>query len=95
MQAHDATPIVYRGFKRGFKGVSFLLQLCVCIKSLQLGKKTLPTLIQTNETYESTQIDAFLSRNLKIDAFFEPKPKIDAFLKIDANGQRKEYKKAS
>ena len=58
-------------------------------------EKTLPTLIQTNETYESTQIDAFLSRNLKIDAFFEPKPKIDAFLKIDANGQRKEYKKAS
>jgi len=52
-------------------------------------------LIQTNETYESTQIDAILSRNLKIDAFFEPKPKIDAFLKIDANGQRKEYKKAS
>ena len=48
-------------------------------------EKTLPTLIQTNETYESTQIDAF----------FESKPKIDAFLKIDANGQRKEYKKAS
>ena len=48
-------------------------------------EKTLPTLIQTNETYESTQIDAF----------FEPKHKIDAFLKIDTNAQRQEYKKAS
>jgi len=48
-------------------------------------EKTLPTLIQTNETYESTQIDAF----------FESKPKIDAFLKIDANVQRQEYKMAS
>ena len=48
-------------------------------------EKTLPTLIQTNETYESTQIDAF----------FESKPKIDAFLKIDANAQRQEYKMAS
>jgi len=62
---------------------------------IKVIEKTLPTLIQTNETYESTQIDAFLSRNLKIDAFFESKPKIDAFLKIDANGRRKEYKKAS
>ena len=57
----------------------------ICIKDSVFIEKTLPTLIQTNETYESTQIDAF----------FEPKPKIDAFLKIDANGQRKEYKKAS
>ena len=48
-------------------------------------EKILPTLIQTNETYESTQIDAF----------FESKPKIDAFLKIDANAQRQEYKMAS
>ena len=48
-------------------------------------EKNLPTLIQTNETYESTQIDAF----------FESKPKIDAFLKIDANAQRQEYKMAS
>ena len=48
-------------------------------------EKTLSTLIQTNETYESTQIDAF----------FESKPKIDAFLKIDANAQRQEYKMAS
>ena len=48
-------------------------------------KKTLPTLIQTNETKKSTQIDAF----------FESKPKIDAFLKIDANAQRQEYKMAS
>ncbi|MBR2824291.1 MAG: hypothetical protein IKE24_11470 [Clostridia bacterium] len=47
--------------------------------------KTLPTLIQTNETEISTQIDAF----------FESKPKIDAFLKIDANAQRQEYKMAS
>ena len=67
----------------------------ICIKDSVFIEKTLPTLIQTNETYESTQIDAFLSRNLKIDAFFESKPKIDAFLKIDANGRRKEYKKAS
>ena len=45
-------------------------------------EKTLPTLIQTNETYESTQIDAF----------FESKPKIDAFLKIDANAQSRNTK---
>ena len=51
----------------------------------KMAEKNLPTLIQTNETYESTQIDAF----------FESKPKIDAFLKIDANAQRKEYKMAS
>ncbi len=38
-------------------------------------EKTLQTLIQTNETKKSTQIDAFL--------------------KIDANAQRQEYKKAS
>ena len=43
------------------------------------------SILQTNETYESTQIDAF----------FESKPKIDAFLKIDANAQRQEYKMAS
>ena len=55
------------------------------IASLTFLEKTLPTLIQTNETKKSTQIDAF----------FESKPKIDAFLKIDANGHRKEYKKAS
>ena len=48
-------------------------------------EKTLSTLIQTKETYESTQIDAF----------FESKPKIGAFLKIDANVQRQEYKMAS
>ena len=40
-----------------------------------MSEKPLPTLIQTNETYESTQIDAF----------FESKPKSDAFLKIDAD----------
>ena len=55
------------------------------LASLAFLEKTLPTLIQTNETYESTQIDAF----------FESKPKIDAFLKIDANAQRQEYKMAS
>ena len=44
----------------------------------QMAEKTLSTLIQTNDTYESTQIDAF----------FESKPKIDAFLKIDANAQK-------
>lgn len=48
-------------------------------------ERILPTLIQTNETKKSTQIDAF----------FESKPKIDAFLKIDANAQRQEYKMAS
>lgn len=45
---------------------------------LTVLEKTLSTLIQTNDTYESTQIDAF----------FESKPKIDAFLKIDANAQK-------
>ena len=55
------------------------------LASLTFLEKTLPTLIQTNETYESTQLDAF----------FESKPKIDAFLKIDANAQRQEYKMAS
>lgn len=45
-------------------------------------EKTLPTLIQTNETKKSTQIDAF----------FESKPKIDAFLKIDANAQSRNTK---
>ena len=54
-------------------------------EKIKVLEKTLPTLIQTNETYESTQIDAF----------FESKPKIDAFLKIDANAQRQEYKMAS
>ena len=52
---------------------------------IKVIEKTLPTLIQTNETKKSTQIDAF----------FESKPKIDAFLKIDANAQRQEYKLAS
>ena len=61
------------------------LYIILCIKVALVTEKNLPTLIQTNETYESTQIDEFLSRNIKIDAF----------LKIDANGQRKEYKKAS
>lgn len=50
---------------------------CLRIDSRFL-EKTLSTLIQTNDTYESTQIDAF----------FESKPKIDAFLKIDANAQK-------
>ena len=45
---------------------------------ITMSGKTLSTLIQTKETYESTQIDAF----------FESKPK------IDANVQRQEYKKA-
>jgi len=54
-------------------------------ENITLYEKTLPTLIQTNETKKSTQIDAF----------FESKPKIDAFLKIDANVQRQEYKMAS
>ena len=55
------------------------------IRPDRLIEKTLPTLIQTNETKNSTQIDAF----------FESKPKIDAFLNIDANAQRQEYKMAS
>ena len=54
-------------------------------KVVTVCEKTLPTLIQTNETKKSTQIDAF----------FESKSKIDAFLKIDANAQRQEYKMAS
>ena len=63
------------------------------LAGLTFLEKTLPTLIQTNETYESTQIDGFLSRNLKIDAFFESKPKIDAFLKIDANAKGRNTKR--
>jgi len=79
-------PVSFKGFQKGLQGVSdFPRELCVCIKYLSLGEKTLPTLIQTNETKKSTQIDAF----------FESKPKIDAFLKIDANAQRQEYKMAS
>ena len=86
------TPPVYRHRRANnqahlnmFKGCAFSNEPCDCIKSLKLGEKTLPTLIQTNETEISTQIDAF----------FESKPKIDAFLKIDANAQRQEYKMAS
>ena len=55
------------------------------LQEIKLIEKNLPTLIQTNETKKSTQIDAF----------FESKPKIDAFLKTDANAQRQEYKMAS
>ena len=68
--------------------VSELLTRLGTVGKTEINKvyeKTLSTLIQTNETYESTQIDAF----------FESKPKIDAFLKIDANAQRQEYKMAS
>jgi hypothetical protein len=50
------------------------LSIFLCIKVALVTEKTLPTLIQTNETKKSKQIDAF----------FESKPKIDAFLKIDA-----------
>ena len=67
----------------GFR--EFYLDLARKYGSGGVVEKTLSTLIQTNETYESTQIDAF----------FESKPKIDAFLKIDANAQRQEYKMAS
>ena len=68
--------------------VSELLTRLGTVGKTEINKvyeKTLPTLIQTNETKKSTQIDAF----------FESKPKIDAFLKIDANAQRQEYKMAS
>ena len=61
------------------------LSIFFCIKVALVTEKTLPALIQTNETKKSTQIDAF----------FESKPKIDAFSKIDANAQRQEYKMAS
>ena len=61
------------------------LYIILCIKVALVTEKTLPTLIQTNETKKSTQIDAF----------FESKPKLDAFLKIDAKVQRQEYKMAS
>ena len=62
------------------------------LAGLTFLEKTLSTLIQTNETYESTQIDAFFESKPKIDAFL----KIDAtFLKIDANVQRQAYKMAS
>ena len=65
--------------------VKLLVSLSNPTRNDKLIEKTLSTLIQTNETKKSTQIDAF----------FESKPKIDAFLKIDANAQRQEYKMAS
>ncbi len=40
------------------------LSIFLCIKVALVTEKTLPTLIQTNETKKSTQIDAIL----KIDA---------------------------
>lgn len=87
-------PVSLKGFQKGFQGVSlrgfrgvqiFLWEIMCLYQIPQLREKTLPTLIQTNETIKSTQIDAF----------FESKPKIDAFLKIDANAQSQEYKMAS
>ena len=75
--------------KRDIEGASGFYAYTASLLPLAGGsrvlEKTLPTLIQTNETKKSTQIDAF----------FESKPKIDAFLKIDANAQRQEYKMAS
>ena len=65
--------------------VSELLTRLGTVGKTEINKvyeKTLPTLIQTNETKKSTQIDAF----------FESKPKIDAFLKIDANAQSRNTK---
>ena len=69
-------PVSFKGFQKGFQGVSlrgfrgfqiFLWELCVCIKYLSLGEKTLLTLIQTNETKKSTQTGVFhktvLARN--------------------------------
>ena len=38
-------------------------------------EKTMPTLIQTNETYGSTQIDAFFESKFKIDAFSQNRRK--------------------
>ena len=72
--------------QEGKRGGEFFTPSCVVrtlVEVLQpfqgrVYEKTLSTLIQTNDTYESTQIDAF----------FESKPKIDAFLKIDANAQK-------
>lgn len=74
-------PLYYALFRYFCTGEGIFL----CIQYGRNIEKTLPTLIQTNETKKSTQIDAF----------FESKPKIDAFLKIDANAQRQEYKMAS
>ena len=80
--------------KEGKGGGEFYTPACIVrtivevlrpFNNCRVYEKTLPTLIQTNETKKSTQIDAF----------FESKPKIDAFLKIDANAQRQEYKMAS
>ena len=80
----------YEGVKGGeFYTPASIVKTIVAIlkpfENCRVYEKTLPTLIQTNETKKSTQIDAF----------FESKPKIDAFLKIDANVQRQEYKMAS
>ena len=78
--------IYFQAMGGGSKGCSLSSDMWLdCITKVELGEKTLPTLIQTNETKKSTQTDAF----------FESKAKIDAFLKIDANVQRQEYKMAS
>ena len=58
--------------------IDMMVEITAPAKNESILEKTLSTLIQTNDTYESTQIDAF----------FESKPKIDAFLKIDANAQK-------
>ena len=74
-------------FRWGFQGVSLgglrgfqilLMELCVCIKYLKLGEKTLPTLIQTNVTQNRRKSTHFLSRNPKSTHF----PKIDASLRV-------------
>ena len=80
---HRKSCLVHGGYWR--HDYRFQLEAICRIMPDRLIEKTLSTLIQTNETYEPTQIDAF----------FESKPKIDAFLKIDANVQRQEYKMAS
>ena len=69
-----------RGFQGVSKGVSnftqgvslgvslCLLELCVCIKYLKLGEKTMPTLIQTNVTQNRRKSTHF--------------PKIDASVRV-------------
>jgi len=51
-------PVSFKGFQKGFQGVSlrgfrgfqiFLWELCVCIKYLSLGEMIIPKLIQFND----------------------------------------------
>ena len=58
--------------------VKTLVAILKPFSNCRVYEKTLPTLIQTNETYGSTQIDAFFESKPKIDAFSENRRKRSA-----------------